>query len=255
MKILAIETAGPTTGVALMDDERLLAEYRSEIPLAHAEQLMVMVDRALRDGGMVLRDLDALAVSIGPGSFTGLRVAVSSIKGLTAGNSIKVVAVPTLEALAYNLTDAPGLICPILDARKQEVYAALFSDRATGTLRCRLEDQVVLPRDLARRISELLAGPKNEAVVFLGDGVPKYREVIQSALGEQADFADEQFFVPRPSSVALLGLQRLRRGETVNPGALEPKYVRRPDAEINWEKGIRPKKLNLGQVAGKSVKG
>ena len=252
MRILAIETAGPTSGVALMDENRLLAEYCSDTPMAHAEELMVMVDRALREGGMVLRDLDALAVSIGPGSFTGLRVGVSTVKGLTAGNGIKVVAVPTLEALATNLVKAPGFICPMMDARKQEVYAALFSDREGGTLHRCMEDQVILPRDLADRISELLGGGKNEVVAFLGDGVPKYREVLQSALGKRAHFTEENLYVSRPSSVAFLGLQRLRRGEVVKTGILAPHYLRRPDAEVNWEKGIRPKKLVLGRTAGKS---
>lgn len=246
MKILAMETATPIGGVALMDDERLLAEYQMDMTMAHAERLMVMVDQVLKDCGLVFRDLDALAVSIGPGSFTGLRVAVNSVKGLVMGNPIPVAAVPTLEALAWNLPVPGHLICPMMDAKKQEVYAALFSYQGTGRLKRLMKDQAILPQALSEHVTQHFREP----IVFLGDGAYKYRDVLEALPADRAVVASPLLSQPRPSSVAWLGLQRLRRGQSADARTLVPVYIRRPDAEVNWRKRIPPKAFTLKRGAG-----
>jgi tRNA threonylcarbamoyladenosine biosynthesis protein TsaB len=253
MKILAIETATGMGGVALMEDETLLAEYRMDMTMAHAERLMVMVDRVLKDGGLTPDDLDALAVSIGPGSFTGLRVAVSTVKGWVTGKPIPVAAVPTLEAMAWTVPAGGYSICPMIDAKKREVYAALFSCHEDGTLKRAMEDQVISPEVLCERLRE----PSSPPTVFLGDGASKHREVLEKQLGRRAVFMPAPLSLPLPSMVAWLGLRRLRRGEAADARTLVPVYVRRPDAELNWEKGVTPKKLNLpaGQAGLKRAGG
>jgi tRNA threonylcarbamoyladenosine biosynthesis protein TsaB len=241
MKILAIETATALGGVALIDDEKVLAEYGMDMTMAHGEKLMVMVDRILKDIGLGPNDLDALAVSIGPGSFTGLRVGVSTVKGLATGTPIRIAAVPTLEAMAWNAQAGRHFICPMIDAKKGEVYTALFSGEGDGILKRVTEDQVLSPEVLCERVRD----PSSPPTIFLGDGASKYREVLVNRLGRRALFPPAPLSRSLPSIVAWLGLQKLRRGEAADARTLAPVYVRRPDAEVNWEKGVAPRKLNL----------
>lgn len=245
MKILAIETATALGGVALIDDKKLLAEYGMDMAMAHGEMLMVMVDRILKDGGLGPDDLDALAVSIGPGSFTGLRVGVSTVKGLATGTSIPIAAVSTLEALAWNGQAGRHFICPMIDARKGEVYTAQFSSEGDGILKRVTEDQVLSPEVLCVRLREASTHP----TVFLGDGALRYREVLVNRLGRRALFPPAPISRSFPSMVAWLGLQKLRRGEAADARTLAPMYIRRPDAEVNWEKGVTPRKLNLKRAS------
>jgi tRNA threonylcarbamoyladenosine biosynthesis protein TsaB len=248
MKVLGIETATGLGGVALIEGETVRAEYRIEMAMMHAERLMVLIDRVLADTGRSLDDLDALAVSIGPGSFTGLRVAVNTVKGLVFGTPIPVAAVPTLEAMAWNASAGGYLVCPMIDAKKGEVYAALFSSEAGGGLKRMMEDRVISPEALCEHLSKSSGPP----TVFLGDGASRYREVFQKRLGYRSVFAPPPLSGALPSMVARLGLQRIERGETSDPITLVPAYVRRADAEVNWEKGVVPRKLNLKRVSGRS---
>ncbi|HEY4484999.1 MAG TPA: hypothetical protein VI702_01560, partial [Nitrospiria bacterium] len=144
-------------------------------------------------------------------------------------------------------------ICPMIDAKKREVYAALFSRREDGTLKRAMEDRVISPEVLCERLRE----PSSPPTVFLGDGASKYREVLEKQLGRRAVFPPAPLARPLPSMVAWLGLSQLRRGEAADARTLVPVYVRRPDAEINWEKGVAPKKLNLpaGQAGLKRTAG
>jgi tRNA threonylcarbamoyladenosine biosynthesis protein TsaB len=241
MKILGIETATGIGGVALVDDEKLLAESSMDMAMTHAERLMVLVDRVFKDTGLTPEDLDGMAVSIGPGSFTGLRVGVSTVKGLATGKPVPVAAVPTLEAMAWNVSPGGHRICPMIDAKKGEVYAAVYSRAADGTLKSMMEEQVILPEALCERLLE----PSGSATVFLGDGVSRYREILENRLGGQALFASASLSRPFPSTVAWIGLRKFRRGEAADTRSLVPAYLRRSDAEVNWEKGVIPRKLHL----------
>jgi len=241
MKVLGIETATGLGGVALIEGETVRAEYRLEMTMTHAERLMVLIDRVLVDNGRSLEDLDALAVSIGPGSFTGLRVGVNTVKGLVIGKPIPVAAVPTLEAMAWNASSGGCVVCPMIDAKKGEVYAALFSCEPGGGLKRIMEDRIISPEALCEHLSKASGPP----TVFLGDGASRYRDVLRKRFGSRSVFAPEPLSGALPSMVARLGLQRIERGEASDPRTLVPAYLRRSDAEVNWEKGVTPRKLNL----------
>ena len=241
MRVIGIETATGLGGVALIEGETVRAEYRIEMTMMHAERLMVLIDRVLGDSGRSLEDLDALAVSIGPGSFTGLRVAVNTVKGLVIGKPIPVAAVPTLEAMAWNASAGGCVVCPMIDAKKGEVYAALFSKEAGGGLKRMMEDRIISPEALCEHLSKSSSPP----AVFLGDGASRYREILEKRLGPRSVFAPAPLSGVLPSMVARLGLQRIERGEASDARTLVPAYLRRADAEVNWEKGVVPKKLSL----------
>ena len=247
MRVLGIETATGLGGVALIEGETVRAEYRLEMTMAHAERLMVLIDRVLGDNGRSLDDLDALAVSIGPGSFTGLRVAVNTVKGLAVGKPIPVAAVPTLEAMAWNISAVGVVVCPMIDAKKGEVYAALFSSEYGGGLKRIMEDRVISPENLCEHLSMSSGLP----IVFLGDGASRYREVLHKRLGSRSVFSPVPLSSALPSMVARLGLQRIERGDVSDVRTLVPAYLRRADAEVNWEKGVTPRKLNLKRVSGR----
>jgi tRNA threonylcarbamoyladenosine biosynthesis protein TsaB len=241
MKILGIETATEIGGVALIDGERLLAESSVDMNRAHSERLMVLVDRVFKDAGLTPEDLDGMAVSIGPGSFTGLRVGVSTVKGLATGKPVPVAAVPTLEAMAWNVCAGLNRICPMIDARKREVYAAVYSEGADGTLKSVMEEQVISPEALCERLLE----PSSPPTIFLGDGASRYREILENHLDGRALFASATLSRPFPSTVAWIGLRKFLRGEAADVRSLVPAYLRRSDAEVNWEKGVIPRKLDL----------
>ena len=135
MKVLGIDTATMMGSIGLIDDEGAIAEYSLNIRATHSERLMPAIDRLLKDSGIMPKDIDGFAVSIGPGSFTGLRIGLATVKGFAMGCNKPVAAVSTLEALAFNLAYAEYLICPILDARRNEVYAAMFKSDGKGGLK------------------------------------------------------------------------------------------------------------------------
>jgi tRNA threonylcarbamoyladenosine biosynthesis protein TsaB len=216
MRVLAVETSSLAGGVALLDDERLVAEYLLDVSVTHSERLMAAVDQVLAGARWPPRTLDALAVAIGPGSFTGLRIAVSTVKGLAVALGIPIAAVPTLDAMAAALPWAALPVCPVLDARKGEVYASLY--RWDGEAMRREWDYLALaPEALAARLTE--------PVILLGDGAPAIQSPHARALPAPRR-------VPSPACVGALGLDRLRRGDTVAAAALEPLYLRPSEAEL-----------------------
>lgn len=223
MLVLGIETATMMGGVALVDGERLVAEHRLNIKATHTERLLVAIDRLLADAGLVIGDLDGFAISIGPGSFTGLRIGLSTVKGLSFASGKPVAAVPTLDGLAYQLPFCCHLLCPILDAKKRQVYTALY--RTTDGLPERLSPyRAISPDDLMAEIE----GP----AVFLGDGVEAYREKIEKELGSKALFAPAHLCLPSGVSVAGLGHRLLMGGQTADIHQLEPLYIRLSEAEL-----------------------
>jgi tRNA threonylcarbamoyladenosine biosynthesis protein TsaB len=233
MKVLGVDAATDICGVALMEDGHLLCEYRLKTGFFHAEHLLLLIDRVLKDQKLELADLDGLALTIGPGSFTGLRVALSTVKGLLAGSDKPVVAVSTLEALAWNLPMASDPICTLLDAKKQEVYAALFAFEESGELKRLMDDQVISPATLLERLSG--------RTLFIGEGAHRYRNLIVERLGRRARFAPPSQQASKASIVAQIGLERLRQGLRVDIKTLTPNYLRCSDAEVNLEKRQREK--------------
>src|SRR5919109_3236596 len=163
MRVLAVETSSRAGGVALLDGERLVAEYLLDVSATHSERLMAAVDRVLADARWTAGDLAGLAVAVGPGSFTGLRIAVSTVKGLALALGVPIAAVPTLDAMAAALPWAALPVCPVLDARKGEVYAALYRWDGQG-MRREWDYLALAPAALAARL--------REPVLVVGDGAP-----------------------------------------------------------------------------------
>ncbi len=255
MKILAIDTATAAGGVALVEDDKVLFEVREKMPMKHAERIMVLVDRVLKETGTSPDSLDGLAVSIGPGSFTGLRVGVNTAKGLSGGQELLAAPVSTLEVLAGNFPDPGTLCCPMLDARKGEVYTALFRTGENGFPERLTEDEVLEPEAALRKISnELSQGLGEESgnpIVFCGDGAAKYTSKIQSLLPGRVVLSTGAESDPSPVVLARLGLRRLRNGEGLDVKLLEPVYIRRSEAEVVREKRIRSEDSGTPVRSGK----
>jgi tRNA threonylcarbamoyladenosine biosynthesis protein TsaB len=216
MRVLAVETSTLSGGAALLDGERIVGEYTLDVRITHSERLMAAIDQLLTDAGWTARDLEGLAVSVGPGSFTGLRVGLSTVKGLALALSIPVAAVPTLDAMAAMLPFASLPVCPVLDARKREVYASLY--RWDGlTMRREWEYLAIAPDDLARRL--------DEPVIVVGDGA----DAISSPFARRVQPPRRG---PAPAVVGALGHARIAIGDTVAAADLLPIYLRPSEAEL-----------------------
>ena len=222
MRILALETSTLAGSAALLEGGRIVGESLLDVALTHSERLMAMVDRLIQDCGWQATDLEALAVSTGPGSFTGLRVGVATAKGLALALGLPVAPVPTLDALAWNLPFADALVCPLLDARKGEVYLALY--RWSGDRMDRRSEYLALsPRGAAARLTS--------PAIVLGDGVAACLPFL-SDLGAGLRVAPASHSVPRAAVVGQLGGAMLKSGQAVTADALAPLYLRPSEAEL-----------------------
>jgi len=231
MKILAVDTSTKTGSVALVEDELLIAEYTLNVSETHSARLMPTIDRVLQDAAVAIDEIDALAIAIGPGSFTGLRIGLATFKGLALAAEKRLVAVPTLDALAASIPFSAHIVCPTLDARMGEVYAAFY--RFKNETCEKLSADMVLPVEAVFR-------DVRESVVILGDGIPLYRDRIVGLLRDRAIFAPERLWIPRAVNVAVLAKSRLDKGESDDIDTLEPIYLRKSEAERKWGKSKRP---------------
>jgi tRNA threonylcarbamoyladenosine biosynthesis protein TsaB len=227
MKVLGIDTSTSCGCVGLIDDERVISEYLLDIPVTHSERLLGAVELVLREAGCAIGDLDGWTISLGPGSFTGLRIGVSTVKGLAFATRKPVAGVSTLDVLALQISPTPYLICPILDARKSEVYTAFYRYEGGNFPKRQSVYQAIGPEDLIKKIKE--------KTIFVGDGVKTYGDYLRDALPSLATFPPFQLHVPHGSLVAKLGLELLRKGEVLDLSSFTPIYVRSSEAEINWK--------------------
>ena len=223
MIILAIETSTMTGGIAILEDEGLIAESRLNIKVTHSERIFKEIDALLKKSSLKIDDIDVFGISIGPGSFTGLRVGLSTVKGLVYATGKKVVAVSTLEAMALNIPFAQFHVCPMLDARRKEVYTALF----------KWEDKrlVKIINEQAIKIEDLLSSI-DKTTIFLGEGALVYKENIIKSIGSLAIFAHPQYMVPFPSNIAYLAMQKAKKDIFDDPIKLTPLYLRKSEAEL-----------------------
>ncbi len=227
MRVLALETSTLAGGVALCEDGRVVGLSLLDVALTHSERLMAMVDRLLEDCRWRLAQIEGLAVSIGPGSFTGLRVGAATVKGLALALGMPVAPVPTLDALAANLPFADAPVCPLLDARKGEVYLSFY--RWNGEAMERQSEYVALPPHVA---AERLPTP----VIVLGDGVPACRPYL-GRLGREVHVAPPAQSVPSAAVVGQIGQAMLAAGRGISGDALEPLYLRPSEAELKARHG------------------
>lgn len=224
MLILGVDTATPVASVGLLHDGRVLAEA-SETTVSHAERLLPLIQGILRQSRVDLAQIDGIGLTIGPGAFSGLRMALATAKGLAYALSVRLAGVSTLLALAHAVTDWTGHVCVLLDARKREVYAAFFDLRADGKI-IRLSQDVVLTPD---RLLEQTPTP----CVFVGDGAERYAEVLRDRYGPAARLVPLATLRPRAGIVACLAWRRFQRGDFDDATQLVPRYIRRSDAERN----------------------
>jgi tRNA threonylcarbamoyladenosine biosynthesis protein TsaB len=226
MKVLSIETSTMLGGVSIIDEQRgLITETRLNVKTTHSERLMAVIDRILAESRLSLDDIDAFAVAIGPGSFTGLRIGLSTAKGLSYATGKPIVTVPTLEAFARNFPYTRYPVCIMLDARKGEVYAGAFRWEKDRFERL-IEDSSIKPDDLLR-------GLKGE-IVFAGEGALLYRDKILEIMKDRALIAPPDKMVPSAANVAMIGLERALRGEYLNASEAAPFYIRKSEAEVKW---------------------
>lgn len=225
MKILALDTSGPVCGVAVTLDGRVLYEGTAVNKFTHSASLMPMIDEAFARCGLAFEQIDLLACVVGPGSFTGVRIGVSTAKGLAHGAGKRCVAVDALEALAAGVGDRQALLCPIQDARAGQVYGAAF---LAGMPPVRKLENEAAKLDIY--LDHALAVAENDQpLCFVGDGVETYRASIEARLGVRAVFPPAHLAYLRPSAVALLA--QARQGEAVDYLTLMPRYLRAPQAE------------------------
>jgi tRNA threonylcarbamoyladenosine biosynthesis protein TsaB len=234
VRILAVETSTRTGALALLESGLVVAESRVNITVTHGERLLAAIDGVLRSARWQLADVAAFAVALGPGSFTGLRIGLSTVKALGFATGRPIVGVPTLDGLAWSLPFCAHPVCPVLDARKNEVYAALYRTHA-GRLEVVEAARAVAPAILA----EELRGSTDEPIVFLGDGVTPFAPVLTDILGARARLAPAALRLPSAVTVGELGGWALARGETTDPAGLVPLYVRPSEAELARERRQR----------------
>lgn len=225
MKILALDSSGIVASVAVMQDDTLLAEYTVNYKKTHSQTLLPMLDEIVKMTELDLESIDAIAVAAGPGSFTGLRIGAATAKGLGLALKKPLVAVPTVDALAYNLYDIRGLVCPIMDARRGQVYTGIY----------KYEDHklTVVKEQWPAAAAELLdmLNEMGEPVTFLGDGVPVFREMIQEKIKVPYAFAPAHVNKQRAAAVAALGMIYYKEGKIQTAVEHNPEYLRVSQAE------------------------
>ena len=238
MKILALDSSGIVASVAILEDDILLAEYTVNYKKTHSQTLLPMLDEIVKMTELDLESVDAIAVAAGPGSFTGLRIGSATAKGLGLALKKPLIGVPTVEALAYNLVDVQGLVCPIMDARRNQVYTGIYRFR-DHQLQI-VEDQMAVPMEnLLEKLNEL-----EESVTFLGDGVPVFQRQIRESLNVPFFFAPSHVNRQRAAAVGALGMIYFRQGRTQSAVEHTPEYLRVSQAEREREERQKKKDSN-----------
>ncbi len=225
MKILALDSSGLVAGVAVVEDDNLLVSFTMNYKKTHSQTLLPMLDEAAKIVELDLSTIDAIAVAAGPGSFTGLRIGAATAKGLGLALDKPLISVPTVDGLAYNLWGCADLVCPLMDARRNQAYTGLY--RFAG------EKMEVLRPQYAAGIGEILehVNALGEAVVFLGDGVPVFREAIAAQCKVPFTFAPAHMNKQNAAAVGALALQYAAEGRFVSADEFRPDYLRLSQAE------------------------
>ena len=226
-KLLAADTSTKTATVALFENGTLIAEYTQNIGLTHSEGFLPLLETMLKTVGRDISEIDCYAVTNGPGSFTGLRIGVATIKGLAHAQNKKIAEISTLDALAENVSFFSGYVCPMLDARRQEVYTAVY------------KDGIKILEDTPLALNELFDFLKSKRgkVMFLGDGAIAYREIIQKTLPKKAVLAPEHLMLQKASSVGMVALKQITKGE----------WISYPEVSIRYLKASQPEQQLLNQ--------
>lgn len=232
-KILALDSSGLVASAAVVEDDVLIAEYTTDYKKTHSQTLLPMLDEIRNMIDLDLHTIDAIAISAGPGSFTGLRIGAATAKGLGLALQLPLVEVPTLEGLAFNLWGTDKLVCPIMDARRSQVYTGIYEFRG-GEMQVLMDQCAIGIAELIEKLNQM-----GREVIFLGDGVPVYRTQITEGMQVSYLFAPASNNRQRAASVASLGAIYYAQGKTVTAEAHEPEYLRKSQAEREREEQER----------------
>ena len=235
MKILGIDSSGMVASVAILQDDVIIAEYTMNHKKTHSETLLPMIDEIVKTSETKLEELDAIAIAAGPGSFTGLRIGAATAKGLAMAVDKPIIPIKTCEGLAFNMWGAEGLVCPIIDARRNQVYTGLY--RVKGNVEVILEQQpmdihelIEYINDYSKKLAESEGGPI-EGVTFLGDGVAIYQDVIWDEIDVPCKMAPAIMNRQRGASIASYGELLYKEGKYINADDFAPEYLRKSQAE------------------------
>lgn len=235
MRVLAIDSSGLTATVAIVEKEQTVAEYTVNYKKTHSQTLLPMIDAIVSMVDADLAKIDAIAVAGGPGSFTGLRIGSATAKGLGLALDKPLVHVPTVDAMAYSIYGCEDIICPIMDARRQQVYTGIYSFvpvTEEGSMEMKYKFQV-LRVQMAVSVEELIRRLNiyGRRVVFLGDGVPVYREMLSQGLKVPFYFASSFMNRQRAAAVGALGIEYFKKGMYETAAEHKPDYLRVSQAE------------------------
>ena len=225
MKILGLDSSGLVASVAVVEDDTLLSEYTVNHKKTHSQTLLPMLDEIVRMIELDLNEVDAIAVAAGPGSFTGLRIGSATAKGLGLALDKPLIAVPTVDALAYNLYETHGVICPLMDARRNQVYTGIY-EFADGKFQVISAQEAISIEEIIEKINQI-----GREVIFLGDGVPVFREKIEADCKVSHHYAPAHVNRQRAGAVAALGTLYYKEGKVQNARDHQPEYPRLSQAE------------------------
>jgi len=224
--ILAVDLASMCGSIALVAKNITIAEYSLHSSQTHSKRLIPQIERIIQESGIIWDEIEAIAVSLGPGSFTGLRIALSTVKGLAMAFNKKLIGIATLDGLAAQIQHHPLTICPIMDARKKEVYTALYRCSSAEPATRISKYMVISPDNLTKHITE--------KTLFIGDAVAIYQDFLQEKLADLAFFGEPIINFTRASAIGLLAQVKFQQNEFLDPATITPLYVRASDAELNF---------------------
>lgn len=261
MRVLAIDSSGLTATVAIVEDDQTIAEYTTNYKKTHSQTLLPMIDEMVRMVDADLKEIDAIAVAGGPGSFTGLRIGSATAKGLGFALDKPLIHVPTVDAMAYSMYGCEDIICPIMDARRKQVYTGLYSFSHKKNGDGGLYDEPVfqvLRMQMAVPVEELIRhlNVYRRRVVFLGDGVPVYKEMLAEGLKVPYSFAPSFMNRQRAAAVGALGIRYYEAGRYEAAAEFKPEYLRKSQAErerAEREKNAVPKVRRMTMEDGAAV--
>lgn len=225
MKVLAIEASGNVASVAVASEEKILAEITTDSKKTHSQTLLPMIDEVLKKTEYSVADMDFIAISKGPGSFTGLRIGSATAKGMAFAANKKIVEVGTLEAMAYGISDIDAVICPMIDARNKNVFTGFYRIIADGTLEEVGEQQAITLDEAIAKLNEY------DKVVLLGDGADANKEELKEKLTVTYRFVPAHLNRQRAGMVATLGIQYYNQGKAIDSDQHAPTYLRKSQAE------------------------
>ncbi|WP_373599856.1 tRNA (adenosine(37)-N6)-threonylcarbamoyltransferase complex dimerization subunit type 1 TsaB [Paraclostridium bifermentans] len=232
MKILGIDTATHSTTVCIIEDEKLICEYTVNTKKTHSQKLMVMIESMIKESDLNIKDIDVIAICIGPGSFTGLRISMATAKAIAQVRNLPIVAVNSLESLAFNMNLCDKTICSILDAQRNQVYTGKY--KFEGSEFKTVEDiKVVTIDELIEELSN-----SNEEFILVGEAVSLYREKLEEV--KNISIASVSNNVSKASSLCALGAMKYNKDIDVhNCYTINPMYIRKSQAEVQYEEKMK----------------